>query len=324
MDKIKKYLELCEKHEDQISIFEQPWWLDIVCGRGRWDVLLAYNNKNDIIGSMPIHSLQTGKIIMPPLTQTLGLTTFKKDFKSYHEQIEFENKIQIDFLEELKTFKSFNYRFKATTNNLLPWHWKGYRLHVRYTYVIDNSSLKDIESTFSKSRRRNVKNAISKGVQIRTNPQNAAFLLESLTEKTYLRQGKSIPYNKALIQKIVDNCISRNRGTVLIAYVENKAIAGALYINDSKTLFQLITGIDSNYGKLNAMDLVITEGIRLAIKNNLIFDFEGSMINGIEYYFRSFGAKQKIYINAVRNNSVSSIIRKSLSDLWHNSIKFRH
>ena len=309
-----KYRELCNQFENQFSIFEQDWWLDIVCGTNNWDALL-FLHKDEIIGSMPIYNISKGKIKMPPLTQTLGITIFNKKSCSYHEEIELENKIHLAFIEKLKEAKSFNYRFKAVKNNFIPWHWNGFKLELRYTYVIKKEIGNDYEAIFSKSRRRNIRNARKNGVEIIVNPTDAIEHLVLLTEKTYRRQGKDIPYNKELINLIAINCIERNKGSIIIAFHENKPIAGALYVHDSKNVFQLITGIDEKYSKLNAMDLVISEGIGLAFNNNLIFDFEGSMIEGIEYYFRSFGAQQKIYVNVIKINNLFDILKNCLVDI---------
>jgi hypothetical protein len=57
------------------------------------------------------------------------------------------------------------------------------------------------------------------------------------------------------------------------------------------------------------MDLVLFESIKFAMQSKRAFDFEGSMIESIEKYFRTFGAIQKPY------HSVSKTSSKSLKIL---------
>ena len=54
---------------------------------------------------------------------------------------------------------------------------------------------------------------------------------------------------------------------------------------------------------LGGTDAVLIEGIKFAMETNRTFDFEGSMIESIEKYFRSFGAIQRAYFNIFKTNS---------------------
>jgi hypothetical protein len=64
------------------------------------------------------------------------------------------------------------------------------------------------------------------------------------------------------------------------------------------------------------MDVVQFESIKFALKNNKKFDFEGSMIENIERYFRSFGSIQKSYFRISKINSKLYLTLKYLSDLF--------
>ena len=51
MNNKEKYKDFCKK-EKNITIFSQYWWLDAVCGKDGWDVVLAEKGGN-IYASMP-------------------------------------------------------------------------------------------------------------------------------------------------------------------------------------------------------------------------------------------------------------------------------
>lgn len=38
------YYEYVKKHQD-ICIYNQPWWLDAVCGEDNWDVIISYDKQ---------------------------------------------------------------------------------------------------------------------------------------------------------------------------------------------------------------------------------------------------------------------------------------
>ena len=62
-------------------------------------------------------------------------------------------------------------------------------------------------------------------------------------------------------------------------------------------------GINPKYKDLGGMDIVQFESIKFALESGRKFDFEGSMIESIEKYFRSFGAIQKPYFQITKSRN---------------------
>jgi len=62
-------------------------------------------------------------------------------------------------------------------------------------------------------------------------------------------------------------------------------------------------GIDPEKKDLGGMDMVQYEGIKFALQSGRRYDFEGSMTEDIEKYFRSFGAVQRRFLNVEKYNS---------------------
>ena len=65
-----KYHLLCNT-ETSIPIFSRDWWLDTVCGKDKWKVLLV-EEKERITAAMPLYCPRQGIISMPSYTQTMG------------------------------------------------------------------------------------------------------------------------------------------------------------------------------------------------------------------------------------------------------------
>ncbi len=74
-------------------------------------------------------------------------------------------------------------------------------------------------------------------------------------------------------------------------------------------------GINPSKKDLGAMDLIQYESIKFALLTNRDFDFEGSMVESIEKYFRSFGSIQKTYFQISKTNSKLLKIKSCLRDI---------
>ena len=63
-------------------------------------------------------------------------------------------------------------------------------------------------------------------------------------------------------------------------------------------------GGDPEFRNSGAASLLIWEGIKFAHNHSEIFDFEGSMIESIERFFRGFGAVPRVYYNVTKLNVI--------------------
>ena len=70
MSEKDRYIALCNT-EESIPLFGRPWWLDVVCGASKWDVLLVEDG-NNILAAMPLYKPLSNVISMPCYTQTMG------------------------------------------------------------------------------------------------------------------------------------------------------------------------------------------------------------------------------------------------------------
>ena len=66
---------------------------------------------------------------------------------------------------------------------------------------------------------------------------------------------------------------------------------------------------------INLVDTIQFESIKFALSSGRAFDFEGSMIESIEKYFRSFGSIQTPYFSISKTNSKLLKIRKFIKEI---------
>lgn len=115
---------------------------------------------------------------------------------------------------------------------------------------------------------------------------------------TFERQGRSIPYNKDVVKRIDDACSLGNARKIIGVQDLNGILHAAIYIIwDRNSAYYLMGGSDPKLRNSGAFSLCMWEAIKFAATVSSRFDFEGSMLEPIERFFRHFGARQVPYFN---------------------------
>lgn len=311
-----KYIKFAEI--EKLPIFMQPFWLDSVCEDGmEWDVIL-YEKGGEIWGSFVyVIKKKFGftLITMPKLTQVLGPYIKYPEGQKYYKKLSWEKEIMNYFIDNLPKFDYFNMNFHYSITNWLPFYWRGFKQTTRYTYVIEkkisiDSLSKEFETDVRRRRRRKAKEL---GVKILESEDIKTFY--QLNKMTFERQNLSVPYSFKFVEKLFKNCKENNFVKILFGSIDNEIIAGCFLVYDENSVYYLMGGINPDKKDLGGMDAVIYEGIKFALNENKNFDFEGSMIESIEKYFRSFGAVQKPYFQITKLNSKILLLREFLKEL---------
>lgn len=300
----EKYREFC-KRETGIPIFSIDWWLDAVCPDNKyWNVVLVEKG-GQIAASMPYiigrkHGFKT--IEMPMLTQNLGPYIKYPDNLKYEAKLSYEKEIMTELINQLPDVAFFNQNFNYSISNWLPFYWKGFQQTTKYTYVIeDTSDLKNVESNFSHAKRKNLKKC--------KDLVNIIFDIDAKTfyenhKMTLQKQGQTISYSFELFNKIYDSAYNHNSAKTIAAFDKDGNLNSALFIIwDNVSAYDLISTIDPDYRNNGSATLLVLEAIKLASKKALKFDFEGSMIEGVENSFRQFGTVQKPYFTISKTYS---------------------
>ena len=310
----ESYKSICEV-ETYIPIFSQPWWLDAVCGKENWDVVIVENGEG-IIGTLPyfVKSKMGMKLITQPiLTQKLGPWIKYPKNQKYEARLSYEKKIINELLDQLPEVSDININCDYTLTNWLPFYWNGYSQSTRYTYVIDDlSNLDSVFSNFKSSTRGKIRKA-SKLVKVEYTEDINLFF--SLNSKTFARQGLPTPYSYDLVENKDIELVKRAQRKIFIAKDDNGNIHSALYlIWDNRSSYVHMVGEDPELRSSGAGILLIWEAIQYTKErlNLNIFDFEGSMLESVEKVRRDCGAVQYPYFNICKTNNQLLKLYKAL------------
>ena len=312
----ERYRKLCV-NETSIPIYSRDWWLDCVCGENKWDVLLYCSDKNSeaIEAAFPYYYPYKKEILMPAFTQTMGVW-FNPEFEkeNYSKNLLRRQIICEQLIRRLPEHTYFIQNFHYLFTDWLPFYWKDYRQTTRYSYILpDVRNTLEIEKKLNNNVRQNIKKALTK-YQMEINNRLPADLFFEMNVETYKRQGRKA-YQQEVLRRLIDTAYSRNQGNILGAFDQAGRLHAAVFIAWQDNCAYYIAGGSDEIGrKSGAQLLVLWEAICEASNFSPSFDFEGSMIPGVERVFRSFGAIQKPYFTISKGNRtwLSNIIRKIL------------
>jgi hypothetical protein len=311
-ERISSYRDFCMSGKS-VRIFCLDWWLDAVAPKS-WDVVLVEKNKR-IAGAMPyaLDKLFGQTIIkQPPLTQFLG--PWLESCKGRKQKcLENEKNLLLKLIEKLPPVASFEQKWHWSMTNWLPFFWRGYSQTTRYTYRLHNlNDLDSIWSGFSSNIRSDIRKAENRFyVRLRENPTMDAFL--DLVELTFARQKKSLPYPRSIAHRIEQACHSRSRSKIFIAEDEKgRPHAGCFLVWDEESAYYLIGGGDPELRNSGATSYTIWQAIKFSAGVSRSFDFEGSMIEPVEKFFRAFGTTQTPYFAVSKVNSRTIFAAKAI------------
>lgn len=300
--------ELYKQHcavTEGIPVFMQSWWLDAACGETGWDVALV-REKDVVAAALPYqlrHRGGTTLLDQPPLTQFLG-PWLRPDDDKRSVNLARQKDLMLALVDALPPFGRYAQNWHSSITNWLPFYWRGFSQTTRYTYVVGElDNQETLWSNLQSSARREIRKATGRyNVRLRENPDLDDFL--ALNAMTFARQGKSVPYNRDYVARLDAACVAHNCRKILIAEdEEGKAHGGAYVVWDADCAYYLLGGGNPELRTSGAASYCMWEAIKFASSVSRRFDFEGSMIEPVERFFRSFGAQQTPYFHVSKEQS---------------------
>lgn len=294
----EKYRQLCEVQDD-IPIFSRPWWLDAAMGEENWNVVMV-ENQGEILGCFPYtfrKKIGMTIITMPKLTPMFYIYIRYPEGQKYATRLAYEKRIISGLIDQLPKVPSFHQKYHYRFTNWLPFYWKGYRQTTRYSYIIED--LHDLDAVFDGFRdniRREIRKARKK---VNVAESDDVELFYQMVGRTFRRQNRETTFSRELLERVDE--AARKQGARKIYFARDKETgvvhAGLYLVWDKNSAYYLAGGSNPDLRNSGAGSLLMWEAIQFAATVTNRFDFEGSMIEPVERFFRSFGAVQKPYFS---------------------------
>ena len=293
----EEYRNLCQT-EDNIPVFSRDWWLDAACGTNNWDVILI-QEKDNIQAALPYYLLRPRIISMPPYTQTMGIWFAPhSDDTKYISAQERRQCLCMQIIAQLMPYKCFLQNFHYDFTDWLPFYWNNYLQTTRYTYLLKDLQNPDrLWENMSQHTRRNIKKAKERfHITVKQGISADDFL--QILKQTFERQRKKNTQDINALRRLINVCRKRNQGELWGGYDQQGRLhAVAFVVWQKQSAYYIAGGGDPSLRQSGAHSLVLWEAIQYVAGYSDVFDFEGSMLPGVERFFREFGGIQTPYFS---------------------------
>lgn len=275
-------------------IFHEPWWLDAVVGSGAWGECVVQRGEEQFARLPYVQKKKYGftVITQPPLSQYLGPWFKGISGQKSAKRLAREKDLTGELIKQLPKHDFFLQNFSPEITNWLPWYWNGYKQTTRYTYRLpDFSNLDRTWDKFETKIRTDIRKSQKNEVSLELDARLEDFL--PLRKKTFQRQGLNATVSDRILRRLDHACQERACRKIIIAKGnDGQSHAGAYLVWNNHTVWYLMGGGDPGLRRSGATSAVLWEAIKFCSEQNKIFDFEGSMHEPIERFFRAFGAQQ--------------------------------
>jgi hypothetical protein len=295
----------------QGTLFHKSYWLK---ASGQEFRIYGYFKGEELFAGLPLvcgaPRLGIRYASHPFLTPYLGII-FRPSEAKYVTRISDEKEMSRAIAARIKEdFHFIQFSFTPVSTDLQPFIWEGFSSSVRYTYLLELDDLENVWKNMDAKRRNDITRAEKDGIYVEASDNFEQTF--TLVEKTFERQEKKAifkltasKYNEVLSQKGQCNSfLARNK--------EGKAIAVVYIVWDEKRSYYLLGGYDPEESHHGASAIAMWEAIKFTKEKLGLngFDFEGSMIENVERFFRGFGGQQIPYfcVSSDRRNCFTKAV----------------
>ena len=296
-----------------IPIFHKPFFLDIVTNKS-WDVCAIIKN-DELIATLPFYIRKHKGLTFldqPQLTQFLG-PWIKQDTLNKIGNIKHHEIIE-KLYEQLPHFDYCYHHWHYNYQNWLSLYWGNYKQTTRYTYIIPyDNKIENVWENINHSTKRKILKCQN---NYKVETINDFEIFFKIIENNFIIKNKKNPYNYSIFKEIDKACKNNNSRIILAAFDESNIIQGVIYLLfDTNSMFYFSGGCDNKGFSDDVIKLLFWEAIKIANEKKLTFDFEGSMMKNIEFFFNSFGSIQKPYFAISKVNSRRLLINELIKSI---------
>lgn len=300
-----------EKAEPVIGVWASKKWLSIY--GNQLHMVGVYKDDKQLIGGF--FYLKTKKmgldfIKLPPYTPHCGLF-FINESKNQASRNSFAKDVVNEVCTYFNSLKSALtvLAFPTAVTDMQPFIWHKYKVIPNYTYRIGlQNSLEEIKSHFDSKNRNVINKALKEGVDVQCNTLSKEQLFGFFNANLSATGANIYP---EVLRKIVFNFSDDSNTFHFSAYKEGQLLGTVMCVYDKQTCYYLLGSVNKQSGIAGVNNLLVQYSIEKAKDLGcMVFDFEGSMLKGVEKFFRSFGPQMYPYYTANKAKLPLEIILK--------------
>lgn len=283
----------CIEQSVQSDVYAYSWYLDAVCEN--WGALIL----NDYEAVMPLaHRSKFGinYVFQPFFTRYFGVYSKK----------EINQTLALSFLSSIpKKFKLI----EISVNERTSYKADGFTSSERRYQRLDLNVLqKDLVREFSENTKRNIKKANTAQLTIVQGIEEKKIVeLFKETKGEELKTFKKKDYETML--RLTKTISKHNFSESFAVYNQKQELlAAAFFIKTEHRLIYLKGGVSQEGRSSGAMHFLFNYFINKHSNSNYTLDFGGSSVDSVARFYKSFGAKDCVYLQ-LKKNSLSRVVR---------------
>jgi lipid II:glycine glycyltransferase (peptidoglycan interpeptide bridge formation enzyme) len=226
---------------------------------------------------------------LPPYTPHCGLF-FESESRNPSSQNSFTKEVMLEVCKYISAQKcvitvlAFPYYIK----DLQQFTWNNYKVIPNYTYQLQLSrTIDEIKNNFDSKHRNAINKAQKEGVEVLCNAFPKEEVL-SFFKQSLIEAGANV-YETEL-KKILCEFSDASSAFTLSASLGGRLLGMVHCIFDNKACYYLLGGLVKGESVQGVNNLLVLKSIEKAKELGCeVFDFEGSMLKGVEKFFRGFG-----------------------------------
>lgn len=278
------------------NIYGHSWYLDLTASN--WDALVM--DDYQAVWPLPWRKKYGFKYFYRPVgIQQLGIFSLKAldsdqllaFYKAMTRQASF-SEVWLNAGDQPLEIPGIKLEFKPNINLKLPLA-KDYR---------------QVFESFNKNRQRIIKK-LSRGNELSLFEHDDPQVLIQLFRQNQGQKYKLPDDFYQTMKKLMYRALHRNCARLLTVYgPPNQIVAGAFFLENQGRQVFLFSAIDKLGREYNAMDYLLNEFLIYHSDRSRELDFEGSNLEGLQHYYRSFGAREETYYQ-LRYNGLPSFLK---------------
>lgn len=290
------------RNSPQGGVFHLHGYADIIAAG--WEALIV-TEKEKWVAVLPLLASSKfgfSRSLQPRFSQYWGVC-FLPDHAVGYDSLSRKKEILDALISTLSGIRQIIWHFSPAFDYPLPFFWNNFSLESRYTYQIDpRREEEELLSRMASTIRRYIRKGASLTVTESDDPEVMLRLFRLQQQHGHEIIGSN-DKDWSTISELIRYLTSSGNGRMYVVETKDGRVAAAgVYARFGDTGTYLLGTYDPDLNNRSAMPVMMWHAIRAEKAAGMrIFDFEGSMIPGVERFFRRMGGYPVSYLKAERN-----------------------
>ncbi len=301
-----------EEHPEG-SVFHQCRWLERVGEKLRIDVLEDKGRILAGVATVERRKFGVGGCHVPPYTPRYG-PLIRPSAKNQRGSSRTEEQgLLAALLDALPAWPHTDFILAPGHHDPLPFHWRGWQPSLVITHQIGGSEEEYTGNIVKRKAAylRKLRRQVDEG-RLAVEMNHDADPVLGLWEET--AEHKDFGHNDAILRNLFSDPTEDFWTCVTVRDQKGELLGASLLAYDSRRAYNLVNGVRRDLeGDLRQVNMLLMDaGIRWCLESGRIFDFEGSMLPGVEDFYRIMGGEQVGCYRWMRSRSPKYFLLRSL------------